>query len=242
MEFHHRHFTSIDSTNTWAKQNIPLFEKEGITLVTADEQTAGRGRFTRKWESPPGQNIYASFCFFIEKHRHDIGNVPQVLAISTARTLEEIGFHPKLKWPNDVLLEGKKVAGILCETTPLSDHLGVVLGIGLNVNMPLDLLEKIDRPAASLLSASGKKHDIAKVLERLMHHFGEDLQLFIGEGFHPFLKEYRERLGHAGTRIRFHDNRVVWEGAFHSVNEDGSLSLLMDNGETKTFVAGEILF
>lgn len=243
MEFHYKHFASIDSTNTWAKQNIHLFDTNGVTLVTADEQTAGRGRFTRKWESPAGQNIYATFCFFIEKHRHDIGNIPQILAISAAKTLEELGFSPKLKWPNDILLEGKKVAGILCETTPLSDQLGIILGIGININMPLELLQMIDRPATSLLVEGEKKLPIADVLEKLKHHFALDLECFYDDGFHPFLKEYKRRMNvSAGDPIRFHDNRVVWEGKFHDINEDGSLALKMAAGDTKTFVAGEILF
>ena len=243
MEIHHRHFTSIDSTNTWAKHNIHLFATDQITLVTADEQTAGRGRFNRKWISPADQNLYATFCFFIEKHRTDIGNIPQILAISAAKALEELGFHPRLKWPNDVLLVGKKVAGILCETTPLSDHLGMILGIGINVNMPRALLEQIDRPATSLMVEGNKEHEVNDISQRLQSHFTANLALFFDEGFFPFLKDYRDRIQHQQDEIiRFHDNRIVWEGAFHAINTDGSLALKMKNGDIKTFVAGEILF
>ena len=171
MQILHKHFKSIDSTNTWAKLNAHLFDVDKITLITADEQTAGRGRFKRRWESPPHQNVYATFCFFIEKHRHDIGNIPQVLAISAAEALEDLGFQPKLKWPNDVLLSNKKVAGILCETTPMSDNLAVIIGIGLNVNMPLQLLQQIDRPATSLMVEGGEKMEIEMVLESLKNNF-----------------------------------------------------------------------
>lgn len=243
MDIEHKHFQIIDSTNNWAKANAHLLPKDKITLVTANEQTAGRGRFKRLWESPGGLNIYATFCFFIEKHRLDIGNIPQVLAISAARSLEELGHVPRLKWPNDVLLSGKKVAGILCETTPFSDTLCIALGIGLNVNMPLVLLQKIDRPATSLLVENGRLHEPNYVLEVLQKYFLKDLELFFDEGFISFLEMYRGYMAHnEGDRIRFHDNRVIWEGRFHSINTDGSLTLLLDNDELKKFIAGEILF
>lgn len=242
MEVIRRHFKLIDSTNTWAKQNAPSLPHDKVTLVTADEQTAGRGRFKRKWESPPGQNIYATFCVFIEKHRTDIGNLPQVMAISAAEMLEHQGLHARLKWPNDVMLSDKKAAGILCETTPLSDLLCVALGIGLNVNMPLDLLEKIDRPATSLLAEDGLYHDVEEVTLLLQKHFMQNLEIFLEEGFHIFLNKYRGRLLHVkGDKIRFHDNRSIWEGYFDQINVDGSLSLLLDTGEKRTFIAGEIV-
>lgn len=243
MEIIRRHFEVIDSTNTWAKHNAHLLERDKITLVTANEQTSGRGRFKRRWESPPGQNILATFCFFIEKHRIDIGNIPQVLAISTAKTLEEIGFSPKLKWPNDILLSQKKVAGILAETTPLSDQLCFIIGIGLNVNMPVEKLQQIDRPATSLLAEGNAEMNVEEVLQKLQQHFLFDLELFLGEGFVPFFDDYCKRIASVpGELTRFDDNRTIWEGAFHSINRDGSLNIKLKNGEIKTFIAGEIVW
>lgn len=163
------HFDKIDSTNTWGKQNANSLERDMVTLITAEEQTSGRGRFKRKWESPPGQNIYATFCFFTKKPLASIGSVSQLAAQAVAKTLEEHGLKPTLKHPNDVLLSGKKVSGILCETTPL-DMLCVLVGIGLNVNMPADALQKIDQPATSLLAESGFNYDIEKLLASLQKY------------------------------------------------------------------------
>lgn len=242
MEIIRKHFTTIDSTNTWAKHNAHLFDIDKITLVTADAQTGGRGRFRRTWESPPLQNIYASFCFGIEKHRQDIGNLPQIMALSAATTLEKLGFTPKLKWPNDVLLSRKKVAGILSETTPLSDTLWMIIGIGLNVNMPEELLKKIDRPATSLLAESGKAWEVEDVLLELQLQFARDLERFLDEGFYPFLEPYQERIvHHEGDKIRFHDNMSEREGFFHAINKDGTLLMRLESGELRTFVSGEIL-
>lgn len=243
MEIIHHHFETIDSTNTWGKQHAHEFSRDKITLVTADGQTAGRGRFKRKWESPPGQNIYASFCFFVEKHRVDIGNLPQLLALSACDVLESLGFQPQLKWPNDIVLSKKKVAGILAETTPLSDQLCVVLGIGININMPEELLNKIDRPATSLLVEGKKPYEIINVLKALQSKFQKDLELFFSEGFYPFLGKYRKKM-YTGPHelIRFNDNRTVWEGYFEQVNDDGSFTMKLLNGESKRFIVGEILW
>lgn len=242
MDIVRKHFKSIDSTNTWSKHNAHLFKHDAITLVTADEQTAGRGRFKRRWESPPNQNIYATFNFFVEKHRQDIGNIPQVMALSAAEGLEYLGFAPQLKWPNDVLLSSKKVAGILCETTPFSDLLCVILGIGINVNMPLNLLEKIDRPATSLLVEGGSSLEVESVYEELQNRFLHNLELFLNEGFQPFLEKYKQKMILLpDQKIRFNDNRSIWEGYYHSINQDGSLNLKLMSGEIRRFIAGEFL-
>lgn len=241
MQVLRRHFTTLDSTNTWAKLNAESLDQAVITLITADHQTAGRGRFKRLWLSPPGQNIYASFCFFIEKHRKDIGNLPQVMAIAAADALEELAFLPQIKWPNDVMVRSKKIAGILCETIPFSSQLCVVLGIGLNVNMPPELLSTIDRPATSVLAEDGIPREVEGVLAKLQGRFVGHFMRFMDEGFLPFIEIYQERLIHAtGDRIRFHDNRVVWEGRYAGINKDGALVLELPSGEARTFIAGEI--
>ncbi len=241
MDLVRHHFATIDSTNTWGKVHAHELDRSKITLITADVQTAGRGRFNRKWLSPPGQNILATFCFFVEKHRTDIGNLPQVAALAVVDTLDALGFHPQLKWPNDILLSNKKVGGILCETTPLSDTLCVILGIGLNVNMPAELLQQIDRPATSLWLEDHQQRAIQDVLDPLVTHFIHHLALFLEEGFQPFLETYKQRIIHQpGDRIRFHDNRIIWEGRFEAIASNGTLLLQLDSGEIKTFIAGEI--
>lgn len=237
MDVAYFHFDTIDSTNTWAKQNVHLFEDNSITLITADKQTAGRGRFKRTWVSPAQENIYATFCFFVDPKRPDLGNIPQVLSLSCAKTLEQ--FNPTLRWPNDILINGKKVAGILCETTMHENRLCFIAGIGVNVNMPLAYLEEIDRPATSLLVEQGTPLDHTKVLKQLEQTFVKDLALFLQQGFAPFLTPYREKMLLPDKLLRFHDNQTIWEGHFDSINEDGSLNLRLPSGEVKRFIAGE---
>jgi BirA family biotin operon repressor/biotin-[acetyl-CoA-carboxylase] ligase len=242
MEVIRTHFETIGSTNTWAKENAALFPQDKVSLVTANEQTAGRGRFKRMWVSPSGLNIYATFCFFLDRNRTDIGNIPQVLALSIADALSSLSFSPKLRWPNDVLLSGKKVAGILCETTPLDKALCVILGVGLNVNMPLAILEAIDRPATSMLVEGGKVYDLEDVLARLQELFIKDLDLFLVQGFQSFHSKYCQISSHQqGDLIRFTSRCGIEEGVFQSIAEDGSLELRFSTGEKRLVHSGEIV-
>ena len=237
-----KHFKTIDSTNNWAKLYATELDPLAITLVTAEEQTGGRGRFNRRWESPPYQNVYASFCFFVEKDRRDIGNIPQILALSTVEVLQELSFKTELKWPNDILFNGKKLGGILCETLLLSENKCVVVGIGININMPLKELQKVDRPATSLYIETGQEFVVEEIIQKLQKCFVANLKLFLEKGFAIFFEKFISFFSHSQTcRLRFNDNQRIWEGFFHSINQDGTLNLLLDSGEIKAFVAGEIL-
>ena len=236
------YFESIDSTNTWAKKNVEQWSQSGVTIVIADTQTAGRGRFTRTWISPPKQNIYATYCFWIETERNDVGHIPQLLALSAAQILESLGFDPKIKWPNDLLLNGKKVGGILCETILHENKRGIICGIGLNVNMPKEMLDQIDRPATSLLAENGNLFEIKEILEKLNEQFLKNLFLFLLNDFSLFFPEFKQRsFLKKGDSVRFHDNQNVVEGIFYRLNADGSIELLIENNKLKKYFAGEFI-
>ncbi len=239
----HIHFDQIDSTNTWAKTHVDQWATEGVTLITASEQTAGRGRFKRKWESPRDVNIYATFCLWLDLQRTDMGYIPQLLALAAAQTLEKEGFLPTIKWPNDVLLRNKKVAGILCETILEKDRRGVVCGIGLNVNMPFEALSQIDRPATSLLEETKQFFNVATILEDLQKKFILFLQDFMTKGFAPFFPLLQERSTFKkGDIVRFHDNQTFIEAQFDAMHPDGSVALCLPDGTVKMYHAGEFLF
>lgn len=237
----HHHFESLDSTNTWAKVHAHELNPTALTVVSASEQTAGRGRFNRTWESPSKLNLYVTFCFFIDINRSDLGHIPQVLAVSVCDLLEERQFHPVIKWPNDLLLSGKKVAGILCETSTLSNHRFIACGIGLNVNMPNESLKLINQPATSLFVEGGRLYALDSLLEALKQKFFSHLQLFIEKGFSPFFKTFASRFAlKQGQFIRFHGHSGLIEGRFVALNLDGSITLEV-NHEIKQFYTGEIV-
>ncbi len=242
MLCHRVHFKLVDSTNNWVKSHAGEFKRKCVTLVTAEEQTAGRGRFNRQWVSPAGQNVYATFAFFLPDFK-DIPNIPQVLAISAAKVIESLGFQPKLKWPNDILLSNKKVSGILCETVSIEDLICVILGIGINVNMPPEMLSSIDRPATSLFAEDGRIREVEEITSAMQQRFSLDLQLFLKERFCIFLAEYRRYLKHQlNDIIHFHDNQKIIQGRFKGINEDGSMNLELPDGTIKACYAGEISF
>jgi len=239
LEIDALHFETIDSTNNWAKAHIQNLHKNKLTVIVADEQTAGRGRRTNRWTSPEG-NLYASFCFFTNQ-ANCISNVTQVMAISLAETLTEMGFTPMLKWPNDILLSGKKCAGILCEAGTLDDLTYAIVGIGLNINMSKQQIAQYSFTLTSLLEEAGRNFKIENIRISLQKYFRANLITLMQKGFEPFLESYKTLLRlRPGDRIKFHHDQLQYQGAFHSIQNNGSLNLLLDTGEVKNFISGEI--
>lgn len=234
------HFDTIDSTNTWAKKNAPTLDPDQLTCVTALEQTAGHGRHARKWISPKGQNIYATLYFILPQSFPYLINLGQILSLSCIAVFKKNGFHPQIKWPNDILLDGKKVAGVLCETVSIEDRLGIVLGVGINVNMQKELLDTIDQPATSLAQLSGQIWNLEQLLEPILQQFIADLEMLRTKGFEPFQKTYEDLLAFKGKTITCKDGATAIEGICHSVGADGRLNLLMPDGQTRVLAAGEV--
>jgi BirA family biotin operon repressor/biotin-[acetyl-CoA-carboxylase] ligase len=194
MEIVEIHFPEIASTNAWAKEHLSSFARDKIHLITAKTQLQGRGRFGRVWHSACGENIYATFAFFIESDKQDPLSLTHVLALSVVHVLKEYGVQARIKWPNDVMVEGKKIAGILCETVPFEDCVGVVLGVGLNVNMQAKELSEVGQPATSLLVECGKEREVKSVIEATKKRFVQDLERYKKEGFTPFAPLFRQLL------------------------------------------------
>lgn len=243
MSFNHIQtlsFDTIDSTHTWGKKNIRTLDPHVLVCVSAKEQTAGYGRHKRVWHSSSGLNILATFCFTLSLPFSCIGNLGQVLCLSATTLLKTHGFVPEIKWPNDVRVERKKIAGVLCETFASQENLGVVLSIGLNVNMPASLLENINQPATSLLALSGRLWDVDAILNQLVQQFNLDLSLLCEKGFAAFKDEYEQLLAYKGEHIRCHEGNQLREGICKGILTDGRLELFLNNGETIYLSAGEL--
>lgn len=242
MKIIRKHFHEIGSTNSWSKENFASFNQNAITLVTADQQTQGRGRFNRRWDSPAGLNIYATFNFTININQNP-GNLAQILALSACEVIENLALKPTLKWPNDLLLSQKKAGGILCETFSFEDKLAIILGIGLNVNMPKNLLSLIDQTATSLKEEAGHSFEVESILESLKVNFSKNLALFLSHGLSPFLEKYNHYLKDAfGKKMSFLQKNKKEEGICHSINDDGSLNVCMANGDIVRLFSGEAFF
>lgn len=235
------HFNTIDSTNNWAKSNAHTLDPNKITCITTQEQTAGRGRWFRKWVSPKGENIYASIYFCVPRNCPYLPNLGQLLSLSCAKILKKKGFSPQIKWPNDILLAGQKVAGILTEAVTFEDRVGVILGIGLNVNMSQEILKSIDRPATSLAQLSGHTWVVEQILEALLKQFLKDLDLLQSKGFSAFVSAYEELLAYKGQMITCHNGLQPIKGICHSITPDGQLNLQLPDGQCVRISAGEII-
>jgi len=159
-----REYTYVESTPS-TQLLVPAEAPEG-TLVVADEQTEGRGRLGRRWLSPAGTSLLCSVQLRPEMPGERLPELTGIAARACAEAIEAVaGLEPKLKFPNDVLVGGRKIAGVLAEAREGR----VVLGIGINVNVPAAELPKdVDRPATSLLAETGREIDRAELLVELL--------------------------------------------------------------------------
>lgn len=222
----------IDSTNTWAKEHSAKLHPNPLICITVNEQTGGRGRYKRTWHSPPDTNLYATFCFYLPPTFTTAHNLAQVLSISAIRVLKKLGLKPKIKWPNDILLNGKKCGGMLCE---LSKPLAII-GIGLNINMPN--CDQIDQPATSLLIESAQEFSILAIRNQLAEQFLQDLTLYLKSGFQPFFDEYEQNLAYLGETITCTVSHEKLTGVFEKLLPDGRILLRLPDGSEKPLAEG----
>lgn len=232
------HLESVDSTQNYAKNHPKKLSSNQILCISADEQTAGRGRYNRQWVSPKG-NLYLTFAFQLPSSI-SVTCLAQIMAFSIAQLLIQEGFTPQIKWPNDILIRGKKVAGILCETTLSSEETAIFLGVGLNVNMGKEALESIDQPATSLQNETKSPWNKQNLLTKLQNQFLYDLETYIQNGFSYFHKKIDRILAWKGKEITLFDGEKRWKGICHSLSPDGRLNLLLENGSIQSFYAGDV--
>jgi BirA family biotin operon repressor/biotin-[acetyl-CoA-carboxylase] ligase len=154
--------------------------------------------------------------------------------------LKEKGFETKIKWPNDLLIQKRKVAGVICETFPLNERTGVILSIGLNVNMSKDFLRLIDQPATSLAEVSKRSWDLQEILSSLSEHFVQNLEKLKREGFAPFQAPFEQILAYKGEAISFLSGNQMLQGICQGITREGYLELILPSGEKKLLAAGEI--
>lgn len=240
MEIIDIHLTSIDSTNAYAKREFGSFLPNHITCITADEQSAGYGRNQRNWVSPNSNNLYATFCFQLPFPCHHLSCLTYVCACSLAALLIDDGLQPQIKWPNDILLNQKKLAGILCETEFEKKWVKIILGVGVNLNMKQADLDQINQPATSLQIEAGHPIDRNQFLLRLQKRFTRELERFKKDGFSPFYDKVNQLLAYKGTTIHCFDGQKRWTGICHSIAIDGRLNLLLPTGQIHSLLSGEL--
>ena len=234
-------FRTINSTNTYALEHFE--ELDDLCVVVADIQTQGRGRFDRTWFSYESENIYLSFVLKPMNNRY-LSNLTQYLSVVSANVIESYGVKTQIKWPNDVLISGKKICGILCESKLKSNKIqGVVLGIGINLNMSKESVMAIGRPATSLNLELGKTVDNQAFLDKLMFEFEKHYTQVLENGFSSFKEDYIERVGFLGQKIFIQQRDGAEKEEFTALrlDENGNLVVMTAENVEKTIYSGDLI-
>lgn len=235
------YYKQLDSTNTKLSELAAAGAEHG-TIVVADLQTAGKGRRGRIWESPAGENIYMSMLL---KPTFEANIAPMLtlcMAYSVAKVLQSQGFPDvRIKWPNDLIIGGKKICGILTEMKMKDSQIDyVIIGVGINVNtkeFPEELVDK----ATSLYLVSNREMKRQTLIDEVITQFESVYQQFCEEKDLSFLQdEYNKLLINQGKEVRVLEPEKEYNACAEGINAKGELLVRMEDGTQKEIYAGEV--
>ena len=242
MDFAVEWYDKLDSTNACLNDRFYHDSKlPSGSIIAAREQTAGRGRMDRKWSTSPNTNL--CFSLFIETSAEliEVPSLTMAAALAVTEQLNTLRIFAAPKWPNDVLVGEKKICGILSERVDSKkiNRSGIIVGIGLNVNMPTAEAAAIDRPATSMLIESGQAHSLDQTLES----FFPLLDYWIGEwkqgGFSNLRNVWTQKAGPIGKPLAVHDGDTKKVGTLAGFGDHGEL--LLQTGDTiETIWSGDL--
>ena len=237
-DFHLLSYQEVDSTNEEAKRLAVGGASHGA-FIWGKQQSAGKGRSGREWVSKQG-NLFVSVLLSPEVALKHYQEVSFVAALAVKEMLEPIvggEYELSLKWPNDVLLDGKKVAGILLESVNIADKDWLIVGVGLNV----DSFPKDVRYPATCLTQAGVQIISAKIaLSRFIHHFVGRYDMWMKEGFEPVRDVWCESGYRFGESVSMASGDEKIEGIFADIGADGAMLLKDATGEMREIYAGEM--
>ncbi len=245
------HYSDIDSTQTAAKKHLNPGQ---WSVVTADSQSKGYGFWGRCWESPVG-NLFSTFCVHLDMlHMSRLSWVPPFVGLAVSDTLVQLGVPNEkigLRWINNVLVDEKKIAGIIVETDRKKTGLMLKIGVGINVDVADDVLGAIDQPATSLHQALKTPPSVDDVLKTLVQKLRDRFLAF--EECRSPISDYREKLLYLGEEVTIREgnltmnrkkekeyNFIETKGTFLGVSDDGFLILGIPDGK-KAFISAEVV-
>ncbi len=239
-----RFYREVASTNDVAFDLAKKGASEG-TVVIADTQTKGRGRLQRKWISPPGFNLYMSIIFRPSISSKDASILTLVSSITLFETVNSYGIECRIKWPNDLLINRRKVAGVLTEMELGGDRVEFVLvGLGINLNMTRgvmnDLMGEVSEVATSVREELGHEVDRSEFAARVINLLEKWYQEFNTRGKSTIIDEWKKRWGDLNQRVRVKVAHDWIEGIAYELDQNGFLLVRRDNGVTERIIAGDL--
>lgn len=235
------YYDSIDSTNNEAKR----LGKEGAlhgTLVIAQQQTAGRGRLGRNWDSPKEQAIYMTLLIRPNISPQNASKVTLIAALAAAKGIREVaGMPPQIKWPNDIVIHGKKLCGILTEMNMESENkFFLVVGIGINCNRK-DFPEELKQTATSLYLETKKEQSREQLIAAVMYAFEQYYSVFIQtENLSNLKQQYECQLVNYNRDVRVLSPDHEYIGTSRGINEEGELLVEDKSGQMHAVRSGEV--
>jgi len=237
------YLTEVDSTNSHARRLADKGAQAGEVII-AESQTHGRGRLGRLWVSPAHVNLYLSVILRPKLPPVDAPQITLMAAVALADALAVfIPAVPEIKWPNDILAEGRKLAGILTESACRAEAIDfVILGVGVNINYPVESMpDAIRKRATSMISLAGASVSRENVARRLI----QDLDRCYGEleeaGFQALAARWQTRFGLRGKKVRVEMTDRIIIGTARGIDRDGALLLEDSRGELQRVVAGDVV-
>lgn len=229
--------TTTGSTMDDARAEAESGAPDG-SVVLAEEQTKGRGRFDRTWVSPAGRNLYLTLV--MRPALDCLRSLSIVTPLAVALAIEDCtGLSPRIKWPNDVLINGRKLSGILIESEVSGPSVKYALiGTGINVNYDIEASSEIAGIATSLKQELGRETSRENLLAAFLNRFEELYEA--AEKDDAVLQQWRSRLDTLGREIRVTFRDQVYEGVAEDVDRDGNLILVQADGTRRTIEAGEV--
>ncbi|MBE0645232.1 MAG: biotin--[acetyl-CoA-carboxylase] ligase [Bacteroidetes bacterium] len=229
----------VDSTNRYARDLLGELPEEG-TLVTAESQTAGRGRMDRQWMSATAQNVLASLILYPEREAEEWGGLPLLSGLAVCRAVRSLAtIDAHLKWPNDVLVDNRKLCGILVESGRLGSRPWVIVGIGINVNQVRFEGSYRATPTSMALEA-GRPFDTDEVLAAMCGELDRLYADWREEGNPPIIAAWKQASRMLGQGVVVDENGVPREGRAVDVANDGSLVVEFPDGSTERIFAGDV--
>ncbi|MBQ9246805.1 biotin--[bacterium] len=231
----------VHSTNGYALENMRFLDDK--TVIYTQHQSSGRGRYNRKWLGDDSGNIYMSIVLKPDEiNEYPFPNLTQYLSVVLCNILQkDFNFNPVIKWPNDILVNQCKISGILAESYMENNSIkGVVLGLGLNVNLKQETIDKIDQKATSISVLKNKYFDCDKIIRRICDEFFDGYEQFVKNGF-PYIKdEYIQRCFFIGQNIRISENGEKKEYFAESIDDNGFLTVKNEFGNRSKIITGDL--